>query len=67
MPLFVIFQNIRKNDFHKTHIFHMNLIFIWKVTLKRDNKRFRSESKYAVLEKWIFENFRKPLHDDIIL
>ena len=30
--------------------------------------RFKNRSKfsYAVLEKWIFENFRGPFYDDVI-
>ena len=44
----------------------MNIIVIWRISLNRDYKRFRSKFQYAVFEKWIFENFRGPFYDDLI-
>ena len=41
-------------------------IVIWRVGSNEENERFRSKFEYVVLEKWIFENFRGPFHDDVI-
>ena len=39
---------------------------IWIVLKTRNNDHLRSELFYAVLEEWIFENFRGPIYDDDI-
>ena len=41
-------------------------IVILRVNKNRDNKRFTSKFQRAVLEKWIFENFRGTFNDDVI-
>ena len=43
----------------------MKLIVIWRVCLNRDSKRIRSKLSYAILKKWIFENFGGPFYDDV--
>ena len=62
-------NDFRNYDFCTDHILiknYMYLIVIWRVTWNRDNKSFRSKVQYAVLEKWIYENFRGPFYDDVI-
>ena len=44
----------------------MVLSAIWTESLNRDNKDFRSNLLYAVLEKWIFEYFCELFYDDVI-
>ena len=61
-----MFCQIRNYDFHIKHISIMKLIVIWTESWNNDNERFTSKSKYAVLEKWIFENFRGSFYDDVI-
>ena len=57
----------RNNDFCRSHNFKMNLIFIWIVNQNRDKKkRFRWKFFHAILEKWIFENFRGHVYDGVI-
>ena len=39
---------------------------IGRVSWNRDKKFLRSKFQNAVLEKWIFENFREPFYDYVI-
>ena len=44
----------------------MILIFIRILGHNIAKERFRSKFLYAVLVKWVFENFRGPFYDDVV-
>ena len=72
----VIFANLQLYRWSSCHVIKSYAVRFWKLksfnlsyqklAKLRFRTRVRSKFQYAVLEKWIFENFRGPFLDDEI-
>ena len=50
----------------KIFVFFREITELRRVSQNKDNWPFKSKFLFAVLEEWIFENFRGPFHDELI-